>query len=142
MYVTERTKAHAREIYDYISLNPERHSQAHWVGIPRDDRVDYFFHHYDKVDETNVCGSTMCIAGTSVYLKEGIEGLNDCYNETDKYGRLGGFPRRAGFYLGLDEIEADSIFFEMSEQIALDSLLAIAEGDEEKFRVLAELDSF
>lgn len=144
MRVTDETKANAQAVLDYILAHPEKHSQRHVVGL-MDSSWNFFLlpSSGESVEdivltEENFCGTTMCIAGTVIFLNQGIDALNrlgkpviiDDESHTD-------WEIVGAEYLGLDLDEADSIFFEMSNSRAIDLLIAIANGDEEKFHRLA-----
>lgn len=110
MNSTRATRAHAQDILDYISEHPDEHDQNNWVTgtIPE-----------DATPETG-CGTTMCVAGTSIFLKHGPAMLND---PIDLYSTL------AGVELGLNAVEKEALFYSMSNAQAVEALEAIAAGD-------------
>lgn len=140
MIVTEETKATAQAVLDYLIMNPEKHDQTAWAGITHDteDFPTYFWSTHNEATEENLCGTTMCVAGTAVYLSDGIEGLNACGQ-----GAIGGtnatqetWVRRGAELLGLDMVEANVLFFTLDNDKAIDMLVAVANGDEDKFHKL------
>lgn len=113
MISTPETRAHAQDILDYIAAHPEEHSQADWVRggfVPS-----------DATPETG-CGTTMCIAGTSIFLKQGPNVLN---NPQEYYSELG---RKN---LGLTYEEKEILFFLVTDDVALRATEAIAAGSED-----------
>lgn len=120
MNVTEQTKSLAQKIYDYFLEHPERHNQNFFVATDESGN--------DNLTEENLCNSTMCIAGSAVFLTEGFEGIEECR-------RIGGtnFEDRGAELLGLDFSEAMNLFYCMDNDAARDAVMAIAAGDEEKF---------
>ena len=145
MIVTEETKAQAQAALDYIHAHPEKHAQNHWVGINKGNAITYFWMDNLNVTEENLCGTTMCVAGTLVYLNEGVDGLNRLHHNTmgvvdENDVVVNGWIVTGAKYLGLTSQEAYSLFFEMDEAKAVDMLTAIANGDEVKFQALSVVD--
>lgn len=130
MIVNDSTKAHAQDIIDYLMKYPEKHEQGSYVGEMKTDEHGYEYSddRLDDVNEDNFCNTTMCIAGTSAFLVEGIDGLNEFVDS-----RWQDAANKAGERLGLDRHEQEAIFLTMDSNRALDRLRAVAEGDEEKF---------
>lgn len=126
MQVTEDTKGLARAILDYIHTYPERHNQNNWIEL--DGELDTA----DMVNETNICQTTMCVAGTAVYLSRPL-------NEFRRY--KGDWETDGGQLLGLNWDEGDSLFYANNES-ALSLLEAVAEGDEDKFNEIREGDNY
>ena len=122
MKVTPETQAHAQEILDYHMMNPGLHDQDSWFETP-DNK--------GRVTEENVCGTTMCIAGTSVFLKEGIEGLNNAH---------GRYVEKGQSNLGLAYEEANDLFYDTTNEQSMDAVRAIAAGDPVKFQAILDTD--
>lgn len=120
MHVTEETKALAQKIQDYFILYPERHRQDEWVAVEGATSC--------LVTDENICNTTMCVAGTAVFLNGGMQAMNDCQAF---YGSS--FSETAQELLGLTYEEADRLFYCMDNQAAKDAVAAIAAGDEKKF---------
>lgn len=124
MKVTDSTKFIATEILDYLERFPERHNQNQWVTDAGD---------VDKLSTTQMCNSTMCIAGTAVWLTTPLKEFKNLAYRNDEES----FEKKAASLLGLDATEADQLFYTEDEAQALDALRAVAEGDEDEFeRVL------
>lgn len=118
MNVTKETKAIAQGVLNYIEAFPERHDQGSWVKSPaRDERG------YQVVTHETLCDTTMCIAGTAIFLTKGIEEFNDYYSSGARWHRDG------AEVLGLLLHEAMALFNEYDEVVALDALRHIAGGD-------------
>jgi hypothetical protein len=115
MRVSEETKKHAQDILDFIAFNEEgvTHDQSVWWG-----RAGIL-----NPPGGNVCGTTMCVAGTSTYLIEGIQGLHDSFN----------IEHCARVNLGLEQDESRFLFYETNNRLSLDCLRALASGDQQKF---------
>lgn len=120
MKSTFETRAHAQAVLDYIEEHPEKHSQSDWV-----------IHDDDSGLSENMCGTTMCVAGTSVYLADGFDGLVHHY-------RYGGWSDAAAKNLGLSIDESSALFFMMDNRNAVEMLRAVADGNSEKFWELAD----
>lgn len=121
MIVTEETKAHAQDIFDYLIMNPEKHDQSDWYNFYNEEDV--------LVTEENFCGTTMCVAGTSVWLKSGVSGLNNKYDYE--------FLNEGAKNLGLAYNEACTLFYGTNNEESLSLLAAVAAGDEDKFYDIA-----
>lgn len=125
MFVTDETKAAAQGVLDYLESQPEKHNQESYFRLPANVKPE-------TLTEENFCGTTMCIAGTALYLDQGIEGIVNFYDglDADEY---------SGQKLGLDAVEANTLFYTFDNATALDALRAIAAGDEVKFHALIGL---
>lgn len=128
MNVTEETKAHAQEIFDYLTQHPEKHDQDSWY----DTKGEANFDDIQEITEDNFCGTTMCVAGTSVWLKGGIALMNEFSDMCEL-----NFQNAGAENLGLDENEAYALFYGAGNSQALDLVAAIAAGDEAKFHDIA-----
>lgn len=128
MIINDETKANAQATLDYILMNPENHDQSTWVGQTENFNWDEY-ESQNGYTESNMCGTTMCAAGTILYLKMGMDGLN-----------LGSsFSSHAAPYFGLENVaEINAIFLNMSEYNVVMQLTALANGDEKKFWDFAE----
>lgn len=127
---TPETRAEAQRVLDFIMENPEQHDQtAWWSALSRGSR---------RVADArdNICDTTLCIAGTAVYLQEGVEGLRERYDAFFRSGPT--LPERAADILGLSLDERNNLFLCMDNELARDMLIAVANGDQEKFDALAE----
>lgn len=129
MQVTEQTKAMAQAVVDYHLKYPGRHEQASWIGGPS-------YRYKMTVTEQNLCDTTMCAAGTAVFVEQGIEGLNRCID----VNACGIWESEGARILGLttDE-EIQALFYDVSNEEAMDGLRAIAAGDEDKFHAIMGL---
>lgn len=120
MNITQETKAHAQAIVDLHVANPGHHDQSFYIGGVNG-------RHNAEVPE-NLCGTTLCIAGTSDLLDQGYVSH---YSFSD-----------ASLRLGLGEWEAVALFYCENESDALDMTLAIANGDPDKFRSVVERPNY
>jgi hypothetical protein len=132
MIINEDTKAMAQAVVDYIESHPDKHEQASWFGkkfTGPDGEEDNMGFAYEQTVSPTACGTTMCVAGTALWLDAGMP---------DKIV-IPTFPDElAAPLLGLNEEEAYALFFNMDESRALDMLRALANGDEHKFWSFAE----
>lgn len=133
MLVTDETKAVAQRTFDYLNSNPDKHNQQYWVGnnggtawISRNEDGNLTI---PMLNEENFCNTTLCAAGAVVFLEQGLEGVNEILFDDESAD----FDDVAASYLGLDSIEAYSLFYDTGNEGALNALLALAQGDEEKF---------
>ena len=113
--------ANAQVLVDYFEAHPERHRQIKWVAQNGDDvmRVDDV--------EKNFCGTTMCIAGAAAYFMSDTATFKELVEGDESWARVG------GRILGLDEDEAEKLFYNLDNASALDMLRAVAADDMPKF---------
>jgi hypothetical protein len=123
MISTPETRKVAQDALDYIIANPEQHSQHTWCS----DNPTLL------PESTNMCGTTMCIAGTVAYVTGGVRALVEGYYY--------GFLNLAEGLLGLNSEESNSIFYNMNDSSAIDQLNAIAQGDEVKFNSIESTEN-
>lgn len=113
MEINEQTQARAQAAFDFLSQNPKNHNQQWYISGATDV----------PLTEENLCGTTMCVAGTV---------------EWQAHGYVTDFAFSAGaMLLGLKYNEAENLFYASNNDEALDMLSAIANGDESKFYALA-----
>jgi hypothetical protein len=132
MKVTNDTRALAHEILAYW-LRFNRHDQTMWVG---DEEPVITAEKIGKA-EVNVCNTTMCAAGTAVFLtttpKKFLKLAREHFSDDEVW------TNRAGDLLGLDYEEAYRVFH--SDNATAKKLVgAIAEGDEVKFKEILAFD--
>lgn len=108
----------AQGILDYIEMFPDRHEQTNWVTVD-----GYTVQAPRRTEKENMCNTTMCAAGTAVYLSRP-------FSEFQKFD--GSFATEGRELLGLTHPEADDLFYSNNET-AVKLLGALAEGDKEKF---------
>lgn len=120
MRSTLETRETAQAALDYIEAHPEQHEQNNWWTVAGADRF--------PADSYNICDTTMCVAGTAVWVKEGMDGMRRC-----ALGIGTGFEKSGREYLGLSVREADALFYRAGNEEAVSMLRAIANGDEDKF---------
>lgn len=113
----------AQDIIDFFIENPEKHAQSSVCG----DGLTQL----EKMDNIpdDLCGTTLCIAGSAVYLNEGLEGLKKLVR-----AEYTGWDTKAAELLGLNPYESHLLFYTMDNQRAFDATNAIANGDAEKFQ--------
>lgn len=125
MQVTKETMAVAAGVVNYIETYPERHSQSSWfrlaLGGSNTEKTTL-------VTEDNLCDTTMCIAGTAVFLTFTIEEFKEWDKDLEAH-----WEARGGELLGLDSSEASWLFYDCTNEEALKAVKAIAEGSQEKF---------
>lgn len=122
METTEQTRALAQDILDYIGKYPERHEQSSWLEI--NDSSDP-----RAVTEGNLCNTTMCIAGTAVFLSRALEDFRDFEGDwQDEGARL----------LGLECEESDALFYYAGNKESVDMVRALADGDQDALDKLIE----
>lgn len=107
MFTTEETRATAQAVLDYIHEHPEKHNQLDFFGV-------------------NGCGTTMCIAGTVLFLEYGVSTSNQA-------GAIstGSYSDMAGPLLGLEnDDETDWLFYEMDNELAIQKLKHLVVGEQ------------
>lgn len=116
----------AQEVLDYIAEHPERHYQRSWFYAP--------------VESTEpICGTTMCVGGTVIFLTEGFPALRNLIRGSDiNESRM--IDEAAGAHLGLTQEEYDKLFYTMSEERAIEGLRFLANDDIVGFREYFGLD--
>lgn len=102
---TATNRVYARKTLAFIEAHPEVHKQDNWIS----GRTP-------EADETNFCGTSMCIAGTVNWLKHGIKTM--AHRSESEGIRL----------LGLSEGEAEALFYEMDKGRAKAKLQKVADG--------------
>lgn len=122
MLSNEETRANAQAVVDYIIEHPENHKQREYFGKMTDSGLES---DYDLSE--NACGTTMCIAGTHLFLKYGTRATKIFL------ASVNGSIKDAGNDLGLEGMERFKLFHEANEDTAFDLINALAQGDLEKF---------
>jgi hypothetical protein len=140
MKFTEKTMAMAQRVRDYIIQHPEKHEQSAWVG--QRDRNSNYVRYFGNVNEKNFCNTTMCIAGTAIFLEEGIPGLQRAAGSIDTLDAYNsGWYQQAMPLLGLEtDNEAEMLFGNMDNNNAFDMLGALADGDVDKFYAIRAME--
>lgn len=134
MQVTEETKALAQQISDYFLVYPERHEQDTWVWLGDNDGETYL-RVEEELTEQNVCNTTMCIAGSAVFMTRSLDEFKKFHaNAAHTY------DNEAGKLLGLNLREGQWLFYETNNEEALDAVRAIANGDVDKFTAMIPED--
>jgi hypothetical protein len=142
MKVTEETKATAQRALDYFTAHPERHVQSAWFQHLGDDNDNLRYdteNGWERLNpaepgkEVNLCNTTMCVAGLVQWQSQGYI---DAQTVDDVAASL----------LGLNDEEQEMLFLWTSDQDAIDCLIAIANGDQNKLDAILgdytdELDS-
>lgn len=110
MRVTEDTKKYARKALAYIEKHPEQHDQGHWI-----ERGEAF------AALPGDCGTTMCVAGTVNFLKNGPLEAYSLRHQSEYIARD---------LLGLSLGEVEVLFYEMDKDRALAKLRKVAAGEQ------------
>jgi hypothetical protein len=116
MKSTPETQERAMAVYDFISANPDAHNQKNYFDNPEGH-----------------CGTTMCIAGTALFLEYGHKSLGDFDVYRNSNHPDSSIDDIAGELLGLNMHEAMSLFFDMDNDSAMRRLKFIVAGDEFAF---------
>lgn len=124
MIITKETKAVAQGVLNYFEKHPERHDQNSWFTIAVGDRRR---EDTNLLSEDNLCNTTMCIAGTAVFLTSGIEEFRTFQDDDNEWFDAG------STLLGLSYDEADWLFYSASDETAKQAVEAIAGGSQEEF---------
>lgn len=132
MKVTNETRALAHEILAYW-LRFNRHEQSHWVR----DQEPQVYTEKANGQKMNVCGSTMCAAGTAVFLTSTTKEFKTAVFE-NYYDQMW-WTEKAGGLLGLDDREAHDIFHSDNDT-AKKCMAAIADGDEARLHDILDYD--
>jgi len=132
MFSNESTRETAQRVLDFINANPAVHRQTTYFG--------------DRVNTENYCGTTMCVAGTALYVEYGINSPMSFY-EHPVFGRRGNdhtgnsYAKVAGPLLGFENAdESDAIFYEMDNERAVQKLKHLVTGDLMAFDAMIEED--
>lgn len=126
------------EVLNFLEANKANHQQTTWVqGMVSDTQPT----------EDNMCGTTLCVAGAAMMLqgeimfdrKELPSGEKSRYwfpfvktnrmqrwRDADEYS---GWRKRGARILGLNEIEAEYLFFNCTNAQALEALRRGAKGE-------------
>jgi hypothetical protein len=122
MIVTEATKELASRILNYWVRTGD-HNQRFWV---ENSAVEVT----NLDDDFNICNSSMCAAGTAVFLSVSKNEFKDLAR--NHWGNDAMWTGKAAPLLGLDDQEAHKLFYSKDES-ALEMINAIADGDAERF---------
>lgn len=128
----------AQVVYDYFIMNPGKHSQDDWVAdsdgsMPVASKV--------AADE-NFCGTTMCVAGAAAWLLLPHDEFSELVRKSNQ--RVNAFEYSEHWeeigaaLLGLNSKEREALFYQMDDDVALDMLNAVANGDSTKFWALSD----
>ncbi|QMP84435.1 hypothetical protein HUN42_00057 [Streptomyces phage Dagobah] len=110
-----------QKIHEVITLHPEQHDQSVW----------------EEPDPT--CGTTRCVAGWAITLTTGKPVYGKGYvlhPATLALGKRPGVPSIAGELLGLNDAEADVLFYRTGSDKARDVVKAFAEGRNDDARLI------
>lgn len=139
---TARNRRKAGEILDFLVSNPERHNQAEFFVLK--ERPAGWYDGYPtnttavkNLTEENLCKTTMCIAGSAVYLGHTAAEIKSVLDK----GYSIDWVTEGAKVLGLDRNEAKTLFYADNEN-ALALLEAVAEGDEETFHSIRYSSSY
>jgi hypothetical protein len=126
MKVTDQTRALAQDILDYWDRF-NNHDQRSWVAdtdpVIRSVKID------DK--KYKVCDSTLCAAGTAVFLSSTKTMFKNYAREHSSNDNF--WEDKGAELLGLEYEEAYKLFYS-SEDTAKRFMKAIADGDSEEYK--------
>jgi hypothetical protein len=125
MKSTKHTRALAYEILAYWERF-NHHDQSTWVGD--EDKVKIRTETLSTGVDVNVCSTTMCAAGTAVFLSTTPE----AFKQFVKVSGGNEWEAAGGRLLGLDHEEAYKVFY-AGNKSAKRLMKAIASGSQEKF---------
>lgn len=108
-----------QEVLDYLLAHPQYHNQSYVIS-----QVE------DNIDEENICGTTMCIAGCAMFLDNPKEFMQ-VFSDPDIGEGLEphDWETRAAKILGLTGFEAADLFWVMNNDQALHALKEYANGE-------------
>lgn len=114
-----------QKIHEVITLHPEQHDQGAW----------------EESDLT--CNTTRCVAGWAITLTTGqpVYSRRDALHPATltlgkRPGKRPGIPSIAGELLGLNDAEADVLFYRTGSDKARDVVKAFAEGRNDDARLI------
>ena len=123
MHSTPETRAMAREIADFIKSHPERHDQSSWVYVLDANEGAPGAEYAEALKQPDLCNSTMCVAGTALFLEHGTEVFK-------KEWQMGhDFEDEGASLLGLTYEEANYLFYDTNNEEALDMVEGLAVGE-------------
>lgn len=117
-------RENAAKVLAYLSAYPDRHNQSSWFEVDVPSAYNAPLKETAFMVEDNLCKTNMCVAGTVMWQNYGAFGLSlfvDGEHEdlaTNEAARL----------LGLEEDEAHTVFFSLSNEDALTVIERIAAG--------------
>lgn len=115
MHTNAQTRQTALAVIGFWTLHPEKHDQSTFVSDLHD------------IKETqSLCGTTLCAAGTTVYIEGGIQGLLKMQHADD-------YTETARHLLGITYEESHALFYDMDNERARRVVAAIADGDTRVF---------
>lgn len=136
---TARNRRRASQILSYLTAHPERHEQKNWFTYEGDtvhsyDQIEDFAGD-DSPEDGDLCNTTMCVAGTAVFLDKTLDEFKDFAGNASYHDWF----EEGSNVLGLDKEEAEYLF--MSDTELAPRLLAhIAAGDLVAFHELAKAE--
>lgn len=122
MHSTPETRAAAQGVADYIEAHPEQHNQSAWVQVFDQEGNELDTEDY-SLEDLNVCKTTMCVAGTAAFQRDGKQIF------TDQWQRTHTWMDEGMKILGLRFDEANSLFYDTDNEEALDVVKGLAVGE-------------
>ncbi len=123
----KRNKKMAKTVLNHIKAFPEYHDQGEWfrldngLGPSTAENVD------KVVVDDNVCNTSMCVAGTVMYYNYGPFGLS-LFDKAEEVA-----AEEAARLLGIDDAEAQYLFYEVDNDDAVTVLKNIARKEKNIF---------
>lgn len=117
----------ARQILNFIEDHPGLHNQQWFVNGDLETQFYSWANDEDAnipkhTTDLDVCGTTMCIAGSAVFIGSGVEAFSDHIIGKSAWESSG------ARLLGLDYNESRALFFEFNNDRALRKLEKVKDG--------------
>lgn len=125
-------RANACRVLDYFEKFPDMHKQSSWFAVDGTFTANYYAESVEVDPDANVCNTSMCAAGTVMWLNEGAKGLT--YFDGAGVDDVEAGIKRARKYLGLNEAQANALFVETTDAEAKAILTRIADGKKDIFK--------
>jgi hypothetical protein len=130
--ITPETTEQARRVYTYIALNPKIFEMNSWFSVEGYEPNEHA--EAAVIDlSANVCNTTMCLAGTQVFLSGGKEALKRLAEEDIDMVADATEMNRAAAAFGLSPDEGYDLFVNTNNEQAFEIISGLARGSAEEF---------